>query len=167
MQTLVVQMSHGPNVQALFFVQAPPLALDWLDEDDEEDELVPPVPLLEEVLEDENGVAPNSNSDPLIDVTPGQLTIQNEPPVGVASSWAAIQQVAPVGPLGTLQIERRWPDVAAFAAALAPYAPPSAVSYTARIAGMLGTTAQPARPTVTLERASHRRRSSRPAIGSR
>ncbi len=58
---------------------------------------------------------------------------------------------------------RRWPDLATFAAALVPYAPPRAVPYAARIASVLGVTVEPSRPTdvLTLERA--RLRASEPA----
>jgi serine/threonine-protein kinase len=52
--------------------------------------------------------------------------------------------------------DRRWQDVAAFASALAPYAPARVQTYPARVAGMLGTTAQPSRPTMTLEAAKLR-----------
>ena len=58
---------------------------------------------------------------------------------------------------------RRWPNLAAFAAALVPYAPPRAVPYATRIAAILGVTVEPSRPTdvLTLERA--RMRASEPA----
>jgi len=50
---------------------------------------------------------------------------------------------------------RRWPNLAAFAAALVPYAPPRAVPYAGRIASILGVTVEPFRPAdlATLERA--------------
>ena len=50
---------------------------------------------------------------------------------------------------------RRWPNVAAFAAALAPYASPRALPYAARVASVLGMTIEPSRPTdvLTLDRA--------------
>jgi eukaryotic-like serine/threonine-protein kinase len=46
--------------------------------------------------------------------------------------------------------ERRWPSVAAFAAALAPHAPPRAAVYVGRVAFALGEQAEPARPTIEL-----------------
>jgi serine/threonine-protein kinase len=52
--------------------------------------------------------------------------------------------------------DRRWPDVASFASALAQYAPARVQTYPARVAGMLGTKAQPSRPTMTLEAAKLR-----------
>jgi serine/threonine-protein kinase len=52
--------------------------------------------------------------------------------------------------------DRRWQDVAAFASALAQYAPARVQSYPARVAGMLGTKTQPSRPTMTLEAAKLR-----------
>jgi serine/threonine-protein kinase len=51
--------------------------------------------------------------------------------------------------------DRRWPNVASFAAALVPYAPPRAVQYAERVAAVQGVTVETSRPKepLTLERA--------------
>jgi serine/threonine protein kinase len=61
---------------------------------------------------------------------PAPLTVyRNDIPGGLAT---AIEQCLEKDP------SRRWPHIAAFAAALAPFAPPRAASYIERVAGVLG-----------------------------
>jgi hypothetical protein len=62
--------------------------------------------------------------------------------------------------------DRRWPDVAAFAAAHIPYAPPSAAPYAARVAAVLGVTVEPSRPTAPLSLEDAKLRASEPAAGA-
>jgi eukaryotic-like serine/threonine-protein kinase len=62
--------------------------------------------------------------------------------------------------------DRRWPNVAELAAALVPYAPPSAVPYAARVATVLGVTVEPSRPTDVLSLEAAKLRASEPAAGA-
>ncbi len=59
--------------------------------------------------------------------------------------------------------ERRWPDVAAFAAALVPFAPARAVPYATKVASVRGVTVEPSRPTDVLSLEAARLRASQPA----
>jgi serine/threonine-protein kinase len=62
--------------------------------------------------------------------------------------------------------DRRWPDVATLAAALVPFAPPSAVPYAASVAAILGVTVEPSRPTDVLSLEAAKLRASEPAAGA-
>ncbi len=59
--------------------------------------------------------------------------------------------------------DRRWPTVAAFAAALVPFAPPRAVPYGEKVAAVRGVTVEPSRPTDVLSLEAARMRASQPA----
>jgi eukaryotic-like serine/threonine-protein kinase len=63
--------------------------------------------------------------------------------------------------------DRRWPDVAAFAAALVPFAPPRAAPYAARVAAVLGQPVDPSLSTRVLPPEVATARTAEPAANGR